>query len=135
MKDVPIYAKTIRDLCLKWPSRKPKDPPTIHTIVGKLSNLMLVKDTHVKYDGLGNPVLTIQINHTDLPNTLVDLGVAINVMTIGTLSALELPNPRPTPTILELEDRSIIKPLGVVEDIIIVLDSWEYVVDFLVLNI
>ena len=101
MKDVPIYAKTIRDLCLKRLGRKPKDPPTIH-VIGKLSDLMLGKDTPVKYDDPGNPVLTIQINHINLPNTLVDLGAAINVMTTGTLSALQLPNPRPTPTILEL---------------------------------
>ena len=40
MKDVPIYARTIRDLCLKWPGRKPKDPTTIH-VLGKLSDLML----------------------------------------------------------------------------------------------
>ena len=122
MKDVPIYAKIVRDLCVKQPGRKPKDPPTIH-IIGKLSDLMLGKDTPVKYDDLGNPVLTIQINHTNLPNTLVDLGATITVMTTGTLSALAVPNPRQTPTVLELENRSTIKPLGVLEDIIIVVDS------------
>ena len=103
MKDVPIYAKTVRDLCLKRPGRKQKDPPTIH-VIGKLFDLMVGKDTPVKHDDPGNPMLTVQINHTDLPNTLVDLGAAINVMTTGTLSALGLPNPRPTPTVLELAD-------------------------------
>ena len=96
---------------------------------------MLGKDTPVKYDDPRNLVLTVQINQTDLPNTLVDLGATINVMTTRTLSALGLPNPRPTPIVLELADRSTVKPLGVLEDIIIVVDSWEYPVDFLVLNI
>ena len=63
MKDVPIYAKIVRDLCLKWPGRKPKDPPTIH-VIGKLSDLMLGEDKLVKYDDPGNPMLTVQINHT-----------------------------------------------------------------------
>ena len=63
---------------------------------------MLRKDTLVKYDDPGNPMLTTRINHIDLPNTLVDLGATINVMTTGTLSALGLSNPRPTPTLLEL---------------------------------
>lgn len=89
----------------------------------------------VKYDNPGNPMLTVQINHTYLPNTLVDLGATTNVMTTRTLYTLGLPNPRPTPTVLELGDRSIVKPLGVLEDIIIVVDSWEYPVEFLVLNI
>ena len=96
---------------------------------------MLGKDISAKYDDPGNPMLTIQINHTNLPNTLVDLGETINVMTIRTLSALGLPNPRPTPTVLELVDRSTINPLGVLEDISIILDSYEYPVAFLVLNI
>ena len=122
MKDVPIYAKIVRDLCLKWPGRKPKDPPTIH-IIGKLSDLMLGKDTPVKYDDLGNLVLIVQINHAYFPNTLVDLGATINLMTTRTLSTLGLPNPRPTPIVLELEDRSTVKPLGVLEYIIIVVDS------------
>lgn len=122
MKDVPIYAITVRDLCLKQPSKKPKDPSTIH-VLAKLSDLMLGKDTPIKYDDPGNPVLTVQINQTDLPNTLVDLGVAINVMTTRTISTLGLPNPRPTPTVLELVKRSTVKPLGVLEDIIIVVDS------------
>ena len=74
-------------------------------------------------------MLTVQINHTYLPNTLVDLGEAINVMTTITLSSLGLPNPRPTPTILELANRSTVKPLGVLEDMMIVVDSWEYLVD------
>ena len=89
----------------------------------------------VKYDDPGNPVLTVQINQTNLPNTLVDLGATINVSTTRTLSALGLPNPRPTPTVLELAYRSTMKPLGVLEDIIIVVDSWKYPVEFLVLNI
>ena len=42
---------------------------------------MLGKDTLVKYDDLGNTVLTVQTNHTDPPNTLVDIGATINVMT------------------------------------------------------
>ena len=61
---------------------------------------MLGKDTPVKYDDPDNLVLTIQINQIGLPNTLVDLGVAINMMTTRTLSTLGLPNPRPTPTVL-----------------------------------
>ena len=37
-----------------------------------------------KYDDHGNPTVTVQIGHTQIPNILVDLGVAINVMTIET---------------------------------------------------
>ena len=47
---------------------------------------------------------------------------------------LNLQNLRPTTTILELADRSKVVPEGILEYIIVSLDSWEYPVDFLVLQ-
>jgi len=41
---------------------------------------------------------------------------------------------RETPTILELVDHSTIKPEGVIEDLIISVESWNYIADFVVLQ-
>ena len=41
---------------------------------------------------------------------------------------------RSTPTILDMVDRSTIKPEGVVDDVVVSVDSWEYPVDFVVLQ-
>ena len=76
-----------------------------------------------KYDDPGNPTVTVQIGHTQIPNVLVDLGAAINVMTIETVRKLGLTNLRPTPTVLELADRSTIKPEGILDDLIISVNS------------
>ena len=76
----------------------------------------------------------MHIGSTQIPNVLVDLGETINVMTIETVRKLGLTNLRPTPTILELEDRSTIKPEGTLDNLIILVDSWEYLGDFLVLQ-
>ena len=32
LHDVPIYAKKIRDLCVRKPGRNPRDPPTVHVL-------------------------------------------------------------------------------------------------------
>lgn len=61
MKDVLIYAKTIKEYFSKKPGRKPKDPLTIH-VMGKLSDIMLGKLILVKYGDPGNLILTVQIN-------------------------------------------------------------------------
>lgn len=98
MKDVSIYTETIRDTCFKKPIWKPKDPPTIH-VMRKLSNFIMKMSTTVKYDDLGNLVITVQINQTNIPNTLLELGGEINVMNTQTPLALGLSNLRPTPTI------------------------------------
>ena len=87
-----------------------------------------------KYDDPGNPTVTVQIGSTQIPNILVDLGEAINVMTIETVRKLGLTNLRPTPTILEWIDISTIKPEGILDDLIISVDSWEYPAKFLVLK-
>ena len=61
--------------------RKVKAPPTIH-VVGALSDFLLGEETPIKYDAHGNPIVTVQIYGRSFPNTLVDLGVAINILTI-----------------------------------------------------
>ena len=43
-----------------------------------------------------------------------------------TMEQLQLPNLQYTPTLLQLADISVIKPNGVLEDIYVSLDSWEY---------
>jgi hypothetical protein len=56
-------------------------------------------------------------------------------MTLETLQLLQLQNEvRETPTILELADRSTIKLEGVIEDLSISVESWNYPVDFIVLQ-
>ena len=56
-------------------------------------------------------------------------------MTLETAQLLQLKNViRERPTILELVDRSTIKPEGVIEDLIISVESWNYSADFVVLQ-
>eukprot|EP00253_Pinus_taeda_P023091 PITA_23091 len=50
------------------------------------------------------------------------------------MEQLKLPNLLFTPTLLQIADRSIIKPDGVLEEISVSLDSWEYPVDFMILT-
>ena len=56
LHNVPIYAKTIRDLIVKNPRRKPKDTHTVD-VVGKLSELMMGKVPLAKYVDPGIPTI------------------------------------------------------------------------------
>ena len=67
--------------------RKLKDPPTIH-VIGRLVDLMLRKTIPSKYGDLGNLVVTTLINNVNIPNTLVDQGETINIMTKEILDSL-----------------------------------------------
>ena len=77
-----------------------------------------------KYTNPGASVVTVIINNTAIGNTLIDLGSAINMMTTIVLEVLQLGQfLRPTPSILELVDRTTVKPVGVLDDIILSVDS------------
>ena len=75
----------------------------------------------------------MKIENTQILNVLIDLGISINVMTIEIVQKLGLTNLGPTPTILELADRSTIKPEGILDDLVVSVDSWEYPTELLVL--
>jgi hypothetical protein len=99
----------MREICVKKPGRKNKDPLTVH-VMGDLSALMSGKTPPVKYGDPGHPTVTVQVGKMIISRVLVDLGAAINIMTLETLQLLQLQNEvRETPTILELVDRSTIK--------------------------
>lgn len=86
-----------------------------------------------KYGNLRNPMILVAICTTIIPNVLVDLGATINVMTTKLCNQLALKGIKPTTTILQMVDQSIAKSKGVIEDVPVVMESWEYAVNFLIL--
>jgi hypothetical protein len=103
--------------------------------VGDLSELMLGKTPPIKYGNPGNPTVIVKIGQTSIPHVLVDLGATINIMPIETIQLLQLRmQVRPTPTILELVDHSTIREEGVINDLVISVDSWEYPTNFVILQ-
>jgi hypothetical protein len=103
-------------------------------VIGKLAYLMSGKIFMEKYFDPNILIVKIHINNIVIANTLVDLGPAINVMTKLAMDELQLSNLCHTPIVLQLAYRTTIKLEGVLEDIIVSLDSWEHPVDFMVLQ-
>ena len=55
-------------------------------------------------------------------------------MTLQMMRELNILNIQPTPTMLELANRSKIKPEGLLDDETISIESWEYPIDFYILQ-
>jgi len=89
IKNIPIFSKTLRKLFLRKLGWKTKDPQIVH-VIGKLADLMLEGVSKTKYSNRGSPIVNVQINKTTIPNTLIDLGDALNVITRETMEALGL---------------------------------------------
>ena len=118
---------------MKKSGRKRKEPKIVQ-VKRQLASLMSTNISIEKYIDPSVPLVTICINNFSIPNNLIDLGSAINVMTMETLRKLNIYNIGPTPTILELTNRSKVKPEGVVDDVIFSIDSWEYPIDFIIIQ-
>ena len=77
---MPKLNKMIKELCIRKGQRKKKVYPSSIQVEGKVAYLISRNLIHSKYGDPGNLVITILIGTTKIPNVLVDLGVAINVM-------------------------------------------------------
>ena len=102
-------------------------------MLGQLSNYISYHPLLPKFANRGNPILIASINNVSIGNSLIDLGSTINMMSMTTLQVLQLNNMlRPTPKVLELANKSIVKPVGALDDIIVTVASLEYPMEFLV---
>ena len=120
-------------MCIKKPRRNITNNPRVQ-VVGTLSDLLSGRETPLKYEDPGNPIITVQIYGQTLSNALVDLGAAINILTTTTCQKLGITSVEPTSTLLELADRSVVRPEGTLHDVMVSVESWEYPTDFLIIN-
>jgi hypothetical protein len=74
LQDIPIYAKTIKELCGRNPIRKIKNSSSTVCVLGALSDLFLGRQEPIKYADPGNPIVTVHIHGCSFPNTLVIWG-------------------------------------------------------------
>ncbi|KAI3818001.1 hypothetical protein L1987_11803 [Smallanthus sonchifolius] len=67
-------------------------------------------------------------------NALADLGASINLMPYAVFAKLELGEPTPTCMSIQLADRSVKYPLGIVENVLVKVDRFVFPVDFMILD-
>ena len=130
IKQVPTYAKFLKDLCTVKRSlnvnKKAFLTEQVSAIIGN--------KTPVKYKDPGCPTISVNIGGTSVEKALLDLGVSVNLIPYSVYKRLGLGELKPTSIILSLADRSIKIPKGTIEDVLIQVDKFYYPVDFVVLD-
>ncbi|KAL5554812.1 hypothetical protein UlMin_042213 [Ulmus minor] len=130
IKQVPNYAKVIKDLC----TLKRKHNVKKTTFLAKQASAVIDSKTPPKYKDPGCPTVPCQIGNQACGQALLDLGASVNLMPYSVYLQLGLGEIKPTTVVLQLADRSVRKPRGIVEDILVQIDKFYYPVDFLVLD-
>ncbi|KAL5554296.1 hypothetical protein UlMin_041697 [Ulmus minor] len=118
IKQVPNYAKVIKDLCT----------------LKRKHNVKKTAFSAEQYKDPGCPTVACQIGNQAWGQALLDLGASVNLMPYSVYLQLGLGEIKPTTVVLQLADRSVRKSRGIVEDVLVQIDKFYYPVDFLVLD-
>ena len=130
IKQVPTYAKFLKDL------RTVKRGLNIDKkvfLTEQVSAIIQCK-TPIKYKDLGCPTISVNIARTCVEKALLDLGASVNLLPYLVYKQLGLEELKPTTITLSLADRSVKIPKGTVEDVLVQVDKFYYLVDVVVLD-
>nr|GEU91591.1 DNA-directed DNA polymerase [Tanacetum cinerariifolium] len=95
---------------------------------------MLLKKLPKKLGDSGKFLIPCDFPGIDVFHALADLGASINLMPLSIWKKLSLPELTPTQMTLELADRSITRPKGVVEDVFVKVGKFYFPTDFVVVD-
>ena len=130
IKQVPAYAKFLKDLCT---IKKGLGIEKKAFLTEQVSAIIQSKNP-VKYKDPGSPTISVNIGGTCIDKSLLDLGASVNLLPYSVYKQLGLGEFKPTNITLSLVDRSVKIPKGIVEDVLVKIDKFYYPVDFVVLD-
>ena len=88
----------------------------------------------MKYKDPGSPTISVNIGGTFIDKALLDLGSSVNLLPYSVYKQFGLGELKPTNITLSLADRPVKIPKGIVEDVLVKVDKFYYLVDFVVLD-
>ncbi|KAK6149028.1 hypothetical protein DH2020_016553 [Rehmannia glutinosa] len=126
------------------------DPPSKHVRdlndiipsenkLNKLSNVQLndkcpSNELPQKFNDPGSFIIPCTIDGLPVDRALADLGASINVMSYETFKHAELSELKPIRMDIQLADKSIKHPRGIVKDVLVKIDKFIFPVDFIILD-
>ena len=130
IKQVPTYAKFLKDLCTVKRGFNVKKKAFL---TEQVSAIIECK-TPVKYKDPRCPRISVNIGGISVEKVLLDLGARVNLLPYSMYKQLGLGELKPTSITLSLADRSIKIPKGTIEDVLIQVERFYYPVNFIVLD-
>ena len=130
IKQVPTYAKFLKDLCtVKRGLNVDK-----RAFLTEQVRSIIQCNTPVKYKDPRSPTISVNIGGTCIDKALLDLGASVKLLPYSVYKQLGLGELKPTNITLSLADRSVKIPKGIVEDVLVKVDKFYYPVNFVFLD-
>ncbi|XP_062158732.1 uncharacterized protein LOC133866209 [Alnus glutinosa] len=88
----------------------------------------------LKYKDPGCPTISCMIGLSQIERALLDLGASVNLLPYSVYLQLGLGELKPTSMTIQLANRSVKRPRGIIEDVLVKVDKFYFPVDFVVLD-
>ncbi|PKA60525.1 hypothetical protein AXF42_Ash017931 [Apostasia shenzhenica] len=124
------YAKYLKELCT---TKRTTNVPKKAFLASNASSI-LSQQISIKYKDPGCPTISIVIGDKTIQKTLLDLGASVNLLPFWFYEQLGLGELKSTPITLQLVDKSITIPKGIIQDILIKVGEFIFPVDFIVIE-
>ncbi|XP_070040897.1 uncharacterized protein [Nicotiana tomentosiformis] len=128
LEQIPGYAKFMKDLVTK---KRLMNCETIK-MTHKVSAIM--QSMAPKLEDLDAFTIPCTIGSADFAKALCDLGASINFMPYSMFKTLGIGKPRPTSMRLQMADRKMKRPLGIIDDVLVQVDKFILPAYFVILD-
>ncbi|KAF7810626.1 uncharacterized protein G2W53_037369 [Senna tora] len=132
IKQVPAYAKLLKDMCTF--KRKSKNHVSKMVFLNEQVSSVLQYNTPPKLKDPGVPTITCFIGDKRIDRALLDFGSSVNLIPYSVYEELVQGELQPTNMTLQLADRSIKVPRGRIDDVLVQVDKCYFPVGFVVLD-
>ncbi|WCJ37738.1 hypothetical protein M5689_018845 [Euphorbia peplus] len=130
---IPNYTKFLKDLLS---NKKKMENISVIQLNRDCSSILQNKQPLPrKMKDPGSFSIPLSIGELNIENALCDLGASINLMPYSVYKKLGLGEPQPTIMSIQLADRSVRYPKGIVEDVLVKVGKFILPVDFVIMDI
>ncbi|XP_006590030.1 uncharacterized protein LOC114371458 [Glycine soja] len=130
LQQMPLYSKFMKDILTK----KGKYIDNENIVVGGNYSAIIQRKLPKKFKDPGSVTIPCTIGKEAVNKALIDLGASIN-LPMSMCKRIENLKIDPSKMTLQLADRSITRPYGVVEDVLVKIRHFTFPVDFVIMDI
>ncbi|CAN6711772.1 unnamed protein product [Malus baccata var. baccata] len=130
IKNIPSYVKFLKDVC----TMKKKLVDSKKVILTEQCSAVLLHKLLPKKKDPGSFTISCTIGNCNFNSALIGLGASVNLMPYSVFKRLGEGELKLTSNIIQLADRSITYPRGVIKDVIVKVDNLYLPTDFMVLD-
>ena len=128
---MPFYAKFMTEIL----SRKRKIVEEGIVSLTTSCSVVIQNSLPEKMQDPDNFTIPCEIGHADVGKALCDSGASINLMSLFVAKILSLGELTPTAMTLQMADITLAHPEGILEDVLIKVGKFIFLVDFVVIDI